>query len=109
MRRKLENDTKNISDVQEQFLLQRISKSANTEYGERHVFSQIKSREDFVQHHPLTRIKDYEPYIQRMLKGEERILTAEQPAMFAVTSGILVKVMFFLHRRNNYYYSLNME
>lgn len=117
MRRKLENDTKNISDVQEQFLLQRITNNKNTEYGKKYQFSEIKSREDFVQRHPLTRIKDYEPYIQRMLKGEENILTAEQPAMFAVTSGTSGKsnvlptskkqlLLFFKHGITVVFYSM---
>ena len=87
MRRKLEDSTKDVVKAQNETLLARIEENKGTEYGRRFQFSEIKSREDFVKKHPLTRYSHYEPYIERMMKGEKNVLTADQPVIFAVTSG----------------------
>ncbi|XP_021375925.1 GH3 domain-containing protein-like isoform X2 [Mizuhopecten yessoensis] len=105
---KLDKDTKSIEAVQNEILFQRLRKNADTEYGIKYKFSEIKTREDFVNIHPLTRISHYEDYIQRMMSGEDNILTSSPPIVFAVTSGTSGKssvlpmikdqrVSFFLH------------
>lgn len=86
-RRKLEQATKEVVKAQNETLLQRLEENKDTEYGKRFKFSEIKTREDFVQKHPLTRYSHYAPYIERMMKGEKNVLTADQPVIFAVTSG----------------------
>lgn len=85
--RKLEKDTKDIKSTQNRFLLERLLNNADTVYGKEFKFSEIKSREDFVKQHPLTRISHYADYIERMMSGEKNILTVSQPVIFAVTSG----------------------
>ncbi|KAK3602319.1 hypothetical protein CHS0354_007110 [Potamilus streckersoni] len=87
MRRKLEAATKDVKKAQEETLVSRIKDNENTEYGKKYRFSEIKNRNDFVRLHPLTRYSHYEPYIERMMKGEKNVLTADEPIIFAVTSG----------------------
>lgn len=86
-RRKLEEATKDVAKAQNETLLTRIQENKDTEYGKRFLFSEIKTREDFVQRHPLTKYSHYAPYVERMMKGEKNVLTADQPVIFAVTSG----------------------
>lgn len=89
MRRKFEKVTKNCKKAQDELLKKRIEASANTEYGKKFEFSKIKSRDEFVASHPLTRYSHYEPYIERMMKGEVNILipSSSRLSVFAVTSG----------------------
>ncbi|KAL5012871.1 hypothetical protein ScPMuIL_011422 [Solemya velum] len=89
MRRKLEKVTKSCKKTQDEVLLKRIGNCADTEYGKKFEFSKIKSREDFIAIHPLTRYSHYEPYIERMMKGEVNILIppSSRLSVFAVTSG----------------------
>lgn len=87
MMKKLEKSTKDIVKTQETILLDRLKENSETVYGKEYKFSEIRSRDEFVKAHPLTRIKHYQPYIQRMMKGEVSVLTAKQPIIFAVTSG----------------------
>ncbi|KAJ8297381.1 hypothetical protein KUTeg_023912 [Tegillarca granosa] len=87
MRQKLEKSTKNIKLVQEQYLMSLINQNGRTEYGKQYKLYEIKSKTEFINVHPLTRIKHYEEYIGRMMKGETNVLTSKPPAMFAVTSG----------------------
>ena len=86
-KRKLEQATKEVVKAQNETLLQRIEENKDTEYGKRFQFAEIKTREDFVQKHPLTRYSHYDPYIERMMKGEKNVLTKDDPVIFAVTSG----------------------
>ncbi|WAQ99511.1 GHDC-like protein [Mya arenaria] len=86
-RRKLEEATKDVKKAQQETLIERIKENADTEYGKRFLFSEIKDRDDFVKAHPLTRYQHYEPYIERMMQGETNVLTKDQPVIFAVTSG----------------------
>ena len=89
MRRKVEKSTQNVRQAQEDVLLSRLKKNAETLYGKEYKFSEIKSRKDFIRMHPLTRISHYEPYIEKMLQKHdcENILTSKKPIQFAVTSG----------------------
>ncbi|KAL8604079.1 hypothetical protein ACOMHN_024904 [Nucella lapillus] len=85
--RKLEAATKNVAKAQEEFLLKQLGENANTEYGKTHNFASIRSAEDFLATHPLTRYPHYKPYVDRMMLGEQNVLTQDTPVVFAVTSG----------------------
>ena len=47
----------------------------------------MKTVKDFLSFHPLTRYPHYSRYVARMMSGEKNVLMAEDPAVFAVTSG----------------------
>jgi hypothetical protein len=73
--------------AQEEKLLEIVRRSEGTAYGREHGFDQIRSIRDFQAHVPPNTYDTLEPYVERMLGGEENILTAERPLMFATTSG----------------------
>jgi len=54
-RRHLEEATKDVVKAQHETLMERITDNMDTEYGKRFKFNTIKSREDFINSHPLTR------------------------------------------------------
>ncbi|CAH1267721.1 GHDC [Branchiostoma lanceolatum] len=87
MRRKLERDCENVAAVQEEVLLQRLREHADTAYGRTYRFADVTSREDYRGSHPLTRYEHYREYVERMIAGEEMVLTAFKPIVFGTTSG----------------------
>ncbi|KAK7475298.1 hypothetical protein BaRGS_00033445 [Batillaria attramentaria] len=84
---KLESATKDVVNTQKTFLLKQLKENADTEYGKLYDFASIKSVEDFIRVHPLTRYNHFKPYVERMMSGEEMVLTKDKPTVFAVTSG----------------------
>ena len=52
-----------------------------------HQFEDVTSVQDFLACHPLTRYDHYSRPISRMLSGEQKVLTSQDPVVFAVTSG----------------------
>jgi hypothetical protein len=87
MRAKLDNDTKQYRAAQEEFLLSQIQKNKDTTYGKDVALEKIKNREDFRKLLPLTMWANYEPYIERIAKGEENIMLPGRPHILAMTSG----------------------
>ncbi|GAA5214615.1 GH3 auxin-responsive promoter family protein [Corallincola platygyrae] len=81
-------------DTQRALLLRIIKQNADTEYGKRYGFANIKTIEDYQAAAPLVSYEDIRPEIERMTAGESNILTAEQPVMFAQTSGTTGKAKF---------------
>ena len=77
----------NVRRTQLGYLFGLISKNADTAYGRKHGFSDIRSYSDFAEHVPLTVYEDYEPYIERIADGEKGVLTAEPVILFEPTSG----------------------
>lgn len=73
--------------VQREQLRMIVEQNAAAEYGARCGFSRIRSLADFQRQVPLSCHRDYEPYIQALLSGGTRQLTAEEPVYFAITSG----------------------
>uniref|UniRef100_A0A671Y7U0 GH3 domain containing n=1 Tax=Sparus aurata TaxID=8175 RepID=A0A671Y7U0_SPAAU len=86
-RRKLEADTVNVRQVQEETLLRRLSKNANTSYGRQYDFSSIKDSDGFRACHPITTYEHYRELIRRIAGGEEKVIIAEKPLILAMTSG----------------------
>nr|XP_020460599.1 GH3 domain-containing protein [Monopterus albus] len=86
-RKKLEADTLNVKRAQEETLLKRLRKNANTWYGKRYDFSSIQDSEGFRARHPITTYEHYRELIRRVAAGEEKVITAEKPLTLAMTSG----------------------
>ncbi len=74
-------------EVQEQKLLEIVRRNEATAYGREYGFDRIRSIADFQSAVPPTDYDALEPYVERMLHGEENVLTGERPLMFATTSG----------------------
>jgi len=64
-----------------------LQRNANTEYGRRHGFAKIDGVAAFRGAVPVVVHADLDPFVQRMANGERGVLTAEDPVMFAMTSG----------------------
>lgn len=69
-------------------LLARILKeNRDTAFGKEHQFAAMKSVEDFRAQVPIRDYEDFRPYVDRMVAGEDDILTREDTFMYATTSG----------------------
>lgn len=86
-RRKLEADTVKVKLAQEETLLRRLRKNANTCYGKQYDFSSIKDIDGFRARHPITSYEHYRALIGRIAVGEENVIIAEKPLILAMTSG----------------------
>jgi hypothetical protein len=73
--------------VQEQKLLEIVRRNRDTVYGRLHQFQGIKSIADYQARVPPVTYDALQPYVERLLRGEQNVLTAEAPLMFATTSG----------------------
>ena len=84
---RLRRTTASARQIQREQLQAILRQNAAAEYGARYDFSHIRSLADFQRQVPLSCYQDYEPYIQALLSGSPRQLTAEEPVYFAITSG----------------------
>lgn len=64
----------NLKKIQESVLLSLSQTAAQTEFGQAHGFSKIHSYTDFKNAVPLRPYAGFEPYIERMRRGEKDIL-----------------------------------
>ena len=74
-------------EAQEAKLLELVRRNAATDFGAEHGFDRIRSIDDFQQAVPPGDYESHGPYIERTLRGEKNVLTADDPMMFATTSG----------------------
>jgi hypothetical protein len=73
--------------AQELLLSDILRSNAATAFGREHGFASLRNSDDFRRAVP---VRDYEalrPYVERIVAGERGVLTAEDPFMFALTSG----------------------
>lgn len=86
--RAFEAATSQPQAVQEALLNRLLQHHASTDFGMQHHFSQIKSVADYRRHCPVATYDYFEPYIQRVMKGDTNALLADRRIhMFALTSG----------------------
>lgn len=81
---------KNMANaVQDQHAIREelLKKSANTEFGKEHGFSDIRSHADFFSQIPIRDYEQFRPYIDRVKSGVHHVLWNGQPIYFAKTSG----------------------
>lgn len=72
---------------QEAKLLDVVGRNAGSDFGRAHDFDRIESIEDYQRAVPPSTYESLEPYISRVLAGEQNVLTADEALMFATTSG----------------------
>lgn len=80
--------------AQEAKLLEIVRRNRDTVYGRERDFGSIKTVADYQARVPIQSYDDFAPYVERVKRGEKRILTADDPLMFAVTSGTTGKSKF---------------
>jgi hypothetical protein len=76
-----------VREVQEETLLEHCRVSANTEFGRAHGLASVKSFEDFKARVPLRTYADFEPYLERMRKGETDVLYPGLISLYGQSSG----------------------
>ena len=73
--------------TQQKVLEDLIRQAKNTQFGQDHHFSQIKTTVDFAKHVPIRDYEELKPYVDRVVQGEENVLWKGKPIYFAKTSG----------------------
>uniref|UniRef100_A0A3Q2QQU4 GH3 domain containing n=1 Tax=Fundulus heteroclitus TaxID=8078 RepID=A0A3Q2QQU4_FUNHE len=86
-RKKLEADTLQVMQVQEETLLKRLRKNADTFYGRKYDFRSVNDAAAFRARHPITTYDHYRELVGRIAAGEEKLIIAEKPLILAMTSG----------------------
>ncbi len=82
-----ERAARNPEATQQEFLKRLLRSEANTAFGKEHGFAQIKNREDYRRQVPIRDYEGFRPYVNRLMEGEEAVLSNQRPWMFATTSG----------------------
>lgn len=85
--RNMVKSAKNPRDIQEKVLQKILRDSQSTEYGSTHGFDKILSYHQFAQQVPVVTYETLRPYIEKQLSGGIPALTANQPVMYATSSG----------------------
>jgi hypothetical protein len=85
--RKYQKALLNIARTQERLLLSLLRNNAATEYGKKYGFARIQSVPRFQAQVPITEYSDYQPYLQRIAAGGQKILTVEPVLLFELSSG----------------------
>ena len=85
--RKVDSNSREAVILQHRTLLELLKENKDTEYGKKYGFADIHTVADYRKAVPFTTYDNYEPYIQRMMAGEERVLSERLPVYFALTSG----------------------
>jgi len=84
---RFDSDSQAVEATQSRHLLEIIERNATSAFGKKHGFGSIRSVQDFQN---AVAINDYDSlseYVNRAAAGEKAQLTAEDPFMFATTSG----------------------
>ncbi|HTL90216.1 MAG TPA: GH3 auxin-responsive promoter family protein [Leptolyngbya sp.] len=79
--------TRHTLATQEQFLRSLLKTHQNTEYGRDYGLNEISTIEQFQSQVPVLPYSHYEPYIDRIARGEKNVLTADPVVYFSLTSG----------------------
>ncbi len=86
--RAFEEATKRPRELQEQLLRQFLRYHRDTDFGRDHHFSEIRNFEDYRNNLPIAPYDYFEPYMERVRRGELSALLADKKVhMFALTSG----------------------
>lgn len=81
------NKTRHTEAVQEQFLFFLLQAYRDTELGRKYKIGEIKTIDSFRDRIPVLPYSSYEPYTERIAKGEKNILTSDPVVYLNLTSG----------------------
>jgi len=74
-------------EVQEKLLSDLLRTASKTEIGQIYRFNELKSGSDFGSRLPVVSYEEFKPYLQRVLKGESRVIWPSDIRWFAKSSG----------------------
>ncbi len=75
------------AETQLQLLRNYLVRNADSAYGKAHAFRDISNYHEFAQRVPLTHYDDIEPWIERIRRGEKKVLTSDVVTHLIPTSG----------------------
>lgn len=78
---------RDVAGTQQKLLLNLLRRNAETEFGRRYTFSNIRSVTEYQARVPLSTYDDYRPEIQLIAEGRPQILTREPVLLLELTSG----------------------
>jgi hypothetical protein len=81
-------------DVQSEWMNSLLNSAANTEYGKKHKFSEIKTYQQFKQQIPINDYESLKPLIDRTRRGEQNLFWNSDIKWFAKSSGTTDKSKF---------------
>jgi RimK family alpha-L-glutamate ligase len=81
-----------VEKIQQTILMDIVRRNAQTEFGKAHGFESIRSVADFRRQVPVADWEGFEPYTERMERGEKDLLFTGQPTHFICTSGTTGKM-----------------
>ncbi len=85
--RRFDKATRDPVNAQHRKLMEIVQRNQDTEYGKKYGFRDIKSLDDWQQKIPAVNYENIKEWVERTARGERNLLTAEDPIMFAQTSG----------------------
>jgi hypothetical protein len=74
-------------EVQRELFEKMIHLGAETEWGKRYRYREIKTYEQFKENVPLQEYNDLKPYVDRLISGEQHLLWPTETKWFAKSSG----------------------
>lgn len=74
-------------EVQLEWFNRLISTAAHTEWGKKYDYSSIENYNDFKSRVPIQEYEDVQPYVDRLIKGEQNLLWPTPVKWFAKSSG----------------------
>jgi hypothetical protein len=77
----------NPSEAQNHLLRSILRCNAETAFGRAHGFDRIDGRHDFAARVPVRTYEEFEPWIDRVRRGEQRVLTSGRVTRLATTGG----------------------
>jgi hypothetical protein len=82
-------DANDCRDVQRERLWEKLRLNADSEYGRKHGFSDIKTVEEFRKRVPISGYETFRPYVERVKQGDTQALfgSGTKVLMFSMTSG----------------------
>lgn len=85
--RRFDKATRDPGGTQKRLLMDLMRRNAGTEYGQRYGFSSVKTVQDYRRQVPLITYESIKGDMTRVTQGARNVFTAEDPVMFAQTSG----------------------
>lgn len=79
--------TRNVDRVQAAILKRLLRAHRYSAFGREHDFASINTADQYRARVPLRRYSDFEPYIERIAAGEQKVLTADRVVLFEPTGG----------------------
>jgi len=85
--RRFRRDAGNLEHTQQVLLRDYLSRNADTAFGRKHGFADIRGFADYAERVPVRNYDEFEPWITRIATGEERVLSTDRVRLFEPTSG----------------------